>query len=80
MGDDHRTSGPRPQGLGAQGPGNAHGIPADHEPDVEGRPFSPEGGRPAQDPDAMARKVLNRTPPGPASDDGAGSDGAGGDS
>ncbi|MBC9180341.1 hypothetical protein [Pseudoroseomonas ludipueritiae] len=60
--------GATPQGLGAQGPGNAHGTPSAHERDTEDKPFDPEGGRPASDTEAMARKVLDYANKGPRAD------------
>ena len=54
-----RGAAPPQPAAGAQGPGNAHGIPSAHERDTEGKPFDPEGGKPASDTKAMARKVLD---------------------
>ncbi|RKK01001.1 hypothetical protein EBE87_00745 [Pseudoroseomonas wenyumeiae] len=70
--------GKTPQGPGAQGPGNAHGTPAEHEPDTEDKPFDPEGGKPASDTEAMAWKVLDYANKGPSAGRGAGPEGAGG--
>jgi hypothetical protein len=82
MSKDHDQNGadvsrPAGQGLGAQGPGNQHGIPAAHEPDTEARPFDPQGGKPAQDPDAMAKKLLDHANTGPQSADDMGPEAAG---
>jgi hypothetical protein len=83
MSDDHDKIGtdvpqPTAQGLGAQGPGNQHGVPAAHEPDTEAQPFDPQGGKPAQDPDAMAKKVLDQANTGPRAADDMGPEAAGG--
>jgi hypothetical protein len=69
------AAGRTPQGLGAQGPGNAHGVPPDHE-DTEGKPFDPRGGQPAADPEEAARKLLERHNTGPQDAD-AGPEAAG---
>jgi hypothetical protein len=73
------SEGTTPQGLGAQGPGNAHGTPAAHERDTEGQPFDPAGGKPAQDPEAKAKAVLDHANPGPRAEGDAGPEAAGTD-
>lgn len=73
-----KRGGATPQGLGAQGPDNAHGIPAAHERDTEGKPFDPEGGQPASDTEAMAKKVLDYANKGPRAAGDAGPEAAGG--
>ena len=69
--------GKTPQGLGAQGPGNAHGTPAAHERDTGDKPFDPEGSKPASDTEAMARKVLDYANKGPRAAGDAGPEAAG---
>lgn len=70
MTGDKSPTGQTGQGLGAQGPGNAHGAPADHEPDTEGKPFDPRGGQAAADPEAAAESLLRQSNTGqPANDD-----------
>ncbi|MDJ0387570.1 hypothetical protein QMO56_05545 [Roseomonas sp. E05] len=68
---------PTHQGLGAQGPGNAHGIPPEHEPDTAGKPFDPGGGQPAPDPQAAADALLRRANPGQRAGGKAGPEAAG---
>jgi hypothetical protein len=69
--------GATPQGLGAQGPGNAHGVPAAHERDVEDKPFDPAGGQPAEDVQAKADALLQHANKGPSAGN-AGPEAAGG--
>ncbi len=69
---DHQ---PTPQGFKAAGPGNLHGIPPEDSPGDAGldlKPFHPEGGRPAQDPEAMAQRVLDQGREGPPASGDAG--------
>jgi hypothetical protein len=73
------SGGATPQGLGAQGPGNAHGVPAAHERDTEDKPFDPAGGQPAQDVQAKADALLQHANKGPRAAGGAGPEAAGGD-
>ncbi len=71
---------PTPQGPKAAGPGNAHGVPPEDSPGDSGldeRPFHPEGGRPAADPEAMAQRVLKQAETGPKSKGDAGPLGVG---
>ena len=71
---------PTPQGFQAAGPGNAHGVPPGDAPGHDGeatRPFHPEGGKPAADPEAMAKRLLDAANPGPPAEGDAGPLGAG---
>jgi hypothetical protein len=75
--DDTRSDEPTPQGFGSAGPGNAHGLPPDKssgDAGMEARPFT--GGRPAADPEAMARRVLDQARTGPPAEGDAGPLGA----
>jgi hypothetical protein len=66
---------PTPQGPKAAGPGNAHGVQPDDAPDdsnQQERPFDPDGGRPAADPDATAERVLKQAERGPKTEGDAG--------
>ncbi|MFC7553233.1 hypothetical protein ACFQU7_14785 [Pseudoroseomonas wenyumeiae] len=65
-------------GPGGTGPGQCPWHPAAHERDTEDKPFDPEGGKPASDTEAMARKVLDHANKGPSAGRGAGPEGAGG--
>lgn len=73
------SGGATPQGLGAQGPGNAHGIPAAHERDTKDQPSDASGGEPANDRKAMEKKVLDYANKGPRAAGDAGPEAAGGD-
>ncbi len=73
-------SGPTQQGPNAAGPGDAHGAPPDDAPGPWGtaeRPFHPEGGKPARDPDAAAAELLARAKSGPQAAGDAGPEAAG---
>ena len=73
-------SGPTQQGPNAAGPGDAHGAPPDDAPGPWGtaeRPFHPEGGKPARDPDAAAAEFLARAKSGPPAAGDAGPEAAG---
>lgn len=73
-------SGPTHQGPNAAGPGNAHGIPPDDAPGPWGsaeRPFHPEGGKPASDPDRVAAELLARSNNDARATDDAGPEAAG---
>ena len=75
-----KASGPTRQGPNAAGPGDAHGAPPDDAPGPWGtgeRPFHPEGGKPARDPDAAAAEVLARAKSGPSAAGDAGPKAAG---
>jgi hypothetical protein len=70
---------PTPQGFQSADPGNVHGVPPGDSPALGGleeRPVSPEGGRPAADPERMARRVLDQAREGPRTKDDAGPLGA----
>jgi hypothetical protein len=74
-----RREGPRPQGFQSAGPGNTHGAPVPDLPargDLDARPFFEEGGRSAQDPDAMARCVRDQGRQGSTAEGNAGPPGA----
>lgn len=52
---------PTPQGPQSAGPGNAHGVQPPGRPDDSAtEPIFPEPAPPAEDPDAMARRVLEQ--------------------
>lgn len=73
--DGRRGGQPTPQGPQNAGPGNAHGAPVEDSPGPSGldlRPFDPEGGRPASDPEAMAERVLKQAETGPKAEGDAG--------
>jgi hypothetical protein len=75
--DGGRSKAPTPQGFGSAGPGNAHGLPPDRssgDAGSEARPFTE--GRPAADPEAMARRVLDQARKGPPAEGDAGPLGA----
>ena len=61
---------PTRQGLGAQGPGNVHGLSGDGIQD--GEPLDPPAAPPAADPQAMAQRVLDQANRGPAAEGDAG--------
>ncbi|WP_372623169.1 hypothetical protein [Falsiroseomonas sp.] len=66
--DGKRQGEPTPQGYQAAGPGNLHGVPPDDapgEPGAERVPFHPDAGRPAEDTEAMAQRVLDQARRGP---------------
>jgi hypothetical protein len=66
---------PTPQGVQGAGPGNRHGLPPDDSPGWgarQDRPFHPEGGRPAADPEGEAAKLLARARTGPPAEGDAG--------
>ena len=66
---------PTHQGPNAAGPGDAHGAAPDDAPGPWGtgeRPFHPEGGKPARDPDKAAAELLARANPGPRAEGEAG--------
>jgi hypothetical protein len=70
---------PTRQGPNAAGPGDAHGAPPDDAPGPWGtgeRPFHPEGGKPAHDPDKAAAELLDRANPGPRAEGDAGPEAA----
>jgi hypothetical protein len=72
--------GPTRQGPNAAGAGDAHGAPPDDAPGPWGtgeRPFHPEGGKPADDPDKVAAELLARANPGPRAEGDAGPEAAG---
>ncbi len=72
---------PTGQGPNAAGPGNAHGAPPADAPGPYGtgeRPFHPEGGKPARDPDKTAAELLARANPGPRAEGDAGPEAAAG--
>jgi hypothetical protein len=72
-----RAKEPTPQGFGSAGPGNAHGLPPDEssgDAGMEACPFTE--GRPAADPEAMARRVLDQARTGPPAEGDAGPLGA----
>ncbi len=74
-----KASGPTRQGPNAAGPGDAHGAPPDDAPRPWGtgeKPFHPEGGKPASDPDAAAAEVLARAKSGPRATGDAGPEAA----
>jgi len=78
--DKPRDQRPTAQGFQAAGPGNEHGDPVPDSPAQSGtdeRPFHPEGGRPAEDPDAKAAELLRRANKGPEAEGDAGPTGAG---
>jgi hypothetical protein len=69
------------QGPSAAGPGNAHGTPPADAPGPWGtgeRPFHPEGGKPAHDPEKAAAELLARANPGPRAEGEAGPEAASG--
>ena len=69
------------QGPNAAGPGDAHGAPPDDAPGPWGtgeRPFHPEAGKPAHDPEEAAAEVLARSNSGPPAAGDAGPEAAGG--
>lgn len=72
---------PTRQGPNAAGPGNAHAAPPpDDAPGPWGtdeRPFHPEGGKPASDPDKTAAELLARSRGGPSAEGDAGPEAAG---
>ncbi len=71
---------PTNQGPNAAGPGDAHAAPPDDAPGPWGtgeRPFHPEGGKPAQDPDKVAAELLARANRGPRAEGDAGPEAAG---
>jgi hypothetical protein len=73
-------SGPTQQGPNAAGPGNARGAPPDDAPGPWGtaeRPFHPEGGKPAHDPDKAAAELLAKSNSGPRAAGDAGPEAAG---
>ncbi len=73
--------GPTHQGPNAAGPGDTHGVPPDDAPGPWGtgeRPFHPEGGKPAHDPDKVAAELLARANPGPRAEGDAGPEAADG--
>jgi hypothetical protein len=75
-----RPGPPTHQGPNAAGPGNVHGIPPDDAPGPWGtgeRPFHPEGGKPAANPEEVAKAVLARSNPGPRAEGDAGPEAAG---
>ncbi len=79
--DCKRDHEPTPQGFKATGPSKLDGklpenSPGDAWPDLE--PFRPDDGRPARDPEAMARKVLRDANLGPKAGGDAGPLGAAG--
>ena len=79
-GGGEAQTGPTQQGPSAAGPGDAHGAPPDDAPGPWGtgeRPFHPEGGKPAQNPDGAAAEVLARANPGPRAEGDAGPEAAG---
>ena len=79
-GGGEAQTGPTQQGPSAAGPGDAHGAPPDDAPGPWGtgeRPFHPEGGKPAQNPDEAAAEVLARANPGPRAEGDAGPEAAG---
>ena len=79
-GGGEAQTGPTQQGPSAAGPGDAHGAPPDDAPGPWGtgeRPFHPEGGKPAQNPDEAAAEVLARANPGPRAEGDAGPGAAG---
>jgi hypothetical protein len=78
--NNDKAPGPTPQGPSAAGPGDAHGAPPDDAPGPWGtgeRPFHPEGGKPARDPDAAAAELLARAQSGPPAAGDAGPEAAG---
>ncbi len=75
-----KPSGSTRQGPNAAGPGDAHGAPPDDAPGPWGtgeRPFHPEGGKPARDPDKAAAELLARGKSGPPAAGDAGPEAAG---
>ena len=73
-------SGPTQQWPNAAGPGNAHGAPPGDAPGPWGtgeRPFHPEDGKPARDPDKAAAELLARANGGPQAAGDAGPEAAG---
>jgi hypothetical protein len=73
--DGKRGGEPTPQGPQGAGPGNRHGAPPrdiDAPSGLPEHPFDAEAGRPAKDPEAMARKVLDEANPGPKAEGDAG--------
>ncbi len=79
--DGKRGGEPTPQGPQGAGPGNRHGAPPrdiDAPSGLPEHPFDAEAGRPAKDPEAMARKVLDEANPGPKAEGDAGPMGKGG--
>ena len=66
---------PTRQGPNAAGLGDAHGDPPADAPGPWGtgeRPFHPEGGEPAHDPNKVAAELLARANPGPRAEGDAG--------
>jgi hypothetical protein len=77
--DGKRPGEPTPQGFQSAGPGNVHGVPPEDSPaqgGLEERPFSPEGGRPAANPEKKAQRALDQSREGPRAEDDAGPLGA----
>jgi hypothetical protein len=71
--DGKRDSEPTRQGPKAAGPGNLHGIPPEDSPGdsaLDLRPFAE--GRPAKDPEEMARRTLRQSERGPKAQGDAG--------
>ena len=80
MGDEGKR--PTAQGPEAGGPGNRNAAPPEDAPPPWGtaeRPFDPEGGKPAANPDEVAKEVLARANPGPKAPGNAGPEAAGSD-
>jgi hypothetical protein len=69
-------SAPTPQGPKSAGPGNARGAPPQDSPDDSALdalgPTTPDEARPAQNPEAMARRVLDQARQGPPAQGDAG--------
>ena len=71
---------PTHQGSNAAGLGDAHDAPLADASGPWGpgeRPFHPEGGKPADDPDKVAAELLARANPGPRAEGDAGPEAAG---
>ncbi len=71
---------PTHQGPNAAGPGDTHGTPPDDAPGPWGtgeRPFHPAGGKPAENPEAAAKAVLDQANQGPRAEGDAGPEAAG---
>ena len=79
--ENETPAGPTHQGRNVAGPGNAHGVPPDDAPGPWGtgeRPFHPEGGKFARDPDKGAAELLANANPGPRAESDAGPEAAAG--
>ncbi|MCB4820985.1 hypothetical protein [Roseicella aerolata] len=77
-----RKGGPTQQGPNAAGPGDRHALPPEDAPQPWGtgeKPFHPEGGKPAANPEAEAEKLLARQRTGQAAEGDAGPKAAGKD-